>query len=238
MVDDLKKRYDDRFSNYFNARQLKAFESLTSGRFKGIGLQVSEVDQGLRVAEVYPESPAERAGIERGDVITAVDGKSIAGLAAEVSTAKIRGKPGTTVELKLKLRDGGSRDGRRRARRGPAPGGRRPAREGRRRRDRLRHLPHLLRGCPRRAAPGDRAPVRAGRRGPGARPARQRRRPAQRGRPDREHLRPERRRSSRPRAAPRATAPTTRSVTRSTRSRWRSSSTATRPPRPRSSPRR
>ena len=109
VVDDLKKRYDDRFSNYFNARQLNAFESLTSGRFKGIGLQVSEIDQGLRVAEVYPQSPAERAGIERGDVITAVDGRSIAGLAAEVSTAKIRGKPGTRVELKLKLRDSGSR---------------------------------------------------------------------------------------------------------------------------------
>ena len=97
MVSELRRRYDDRFSHYFNAEQLQEFESATSGSFKGVGLGVNEVERGLSVGAVYPGSPAERAGIEEGDLITAVDGKSIAGLPAEVSTARIKGPVGTEV---------------------------------------------------------------------------------------------------------------------------------------------
>ena len=49
-----KKRYDDKFSHYFTAEQLKQFEAATSGRFSGVGLTVTEVPQGLRVADVLP----------------------------------------------------------------------------------------------------------------------------------------------------------------------------------------
>jgi carboxyl-terminal processing protease len=101
MVGELRRRYEDRFSHYFNAEQLQEFESATSGSFKGVGLGVNEVERGLSVGAVYPGSPAERAGIEEGDVITAVDGKSIAGLPAEVSTARIKGPVGTEVELRV-----------------------------------------------------------------------------------------------------------------------------------------
>ena len=79
MVSDLRKRYDDKFSHYFNADQLKIFEEQTSGRFAGVGLSVTEVPQGLRVTAVFPDTPAKEAGIKAGDVITGVDGKSIAG---------------------------------------------------------------------------------------------------------------------------------------------------------------
>jgi carboxyl-terminal processing protease len=101
MVGELRRRYEDRFSHYFNAEQLQEFESATSGSFKGVGLGVNEVERGLSVGAVYPGSPAERAGIHEGDVITAVDGKSIAGLPAEVSTARIKGPVGTEVELRV-----------------------------------------------------------------------------------------------------------------------------------------
>jgi carboxyl-terminal processing protease len=101
MVAELRERYDDRFSHYFSPRQLDAFERATSGEFDGIGLAVNEVREGLRVAAVYPDAPAEAAGLEEGDVITAVDGKSIAGVSAEVSTGRIKGPPGTEVELRV-----------------------------------------------------------------------------------------------------------------------------------------
>ena len=107
MVATIRKRYDDKFSHYFTAEQLKQFEAVTSGRYKGVGLTVTEVPQGLRIADVFPDTPAEGAGLKEGDVIVAVDGKSIAGLASQVSTARIKGPAGTQVDLKVKPADGG-----------------------------------------------------------------------------------------------------------------------------------
>lgn len=108
MLRTLGRRYKDRFSHYFPPRDLASFQSATTGEFSGVGLTVNEVKKGLRVASVFPDTPAERAGIEEGDVIVAVDGKSIAGTSSEVSTALIKGKPGTQVKLRVQPRDGGS----------------------------------------------------------------------------------------------------------------------------------
>jgi carboxyl-terminal processing protease len=101
MIQDLRRRYEDRFSHYFNARQLRRFEEATSGRFSGIGLSVLEVRRGLRVASVFEDTPAAEAGIEEGDVIVGVNGRSIADEPADAATARIKGPPGTEVELEV-----------------------------------------------------------------------------------------------------------------------------------------
>jgi carboxyl-terminal processing protease len=107
MVSELRQRYDDRFSHYFDPEQLEEFESATSGKFSGVGLNVSEVERGLRIGSVIPDTPADRAGLEEGDVIIAVDGQSIAGEPADVSTAQIKGPVGTEVELRIDPASGG-----------------------------------------------------------------------------------------------------------------------------------
>jgi carboxyl-terminal processing protease len=108
MVQELRRSYDDRFSHYFNARQLERFDQATSGRFSGIGLSVLEVNRGLRVASVFDHTPAAEAGIEEGDVIVGVDGHSIAGEPANAATARIKGPPGTEVELEVEKSGGGT----------------------------------------------------------------------------------------------------------------------------------
>jgi carboxyl-terminal processing protease len=107
MIRELRKRYDDRFSHYLDPDELKLFEAAASGRFSGVGLTVTGVKRGLRVASVLPDTPAQRAGIEEGDLITAVDGRSLTGVPAEVSTARIKGPPGTAVELRVIPGSGG-----------------------------------------------------------------------------------------------------------------------------------
>ncbi len=97
MVRELRKRFGDRFSDYFSPQSLKSFNDEIEGRFSGIGLAVTGVKRGLRVGRVFHGSPAQRAGIEVGDVIVSVDGNSIAGQSSEVSTAKIKGPEGTDV---------------------------------------------------------------------------------------------------------------------------------------------
>ena len=106
MVSSLRKRYDDKFSHYFTDKELKLFQEQTSGQFAGVGLSVSEVKPGLRISRVFPDTPAEEAGLREGDVITAVDGKSIAGTSSEVSTSRIRGPIGTSVEVTVRPVDG------------------------------------------------------------------------------------------------------------------------------------
>ncbi|MGI8632227.1 MAG: S41 family peptidase [Solirubrobacterales bacterium] len=107
-VRHLRKKYKDRFSHYFDAKTYERFQESTNGEFSGVGMTVTENKRGLKVAGVFEDSPAEKAKIAEGDLITAVDGESIAGESSDVATAKIKGPQDTTVKLKVRS-DGKSR---------------------------------------------------------------------------------------------------------------------------------
>ena len=94
----------DRFSEYFTPAEAKQFTQSLSGEFEGVGMSIDSADtkQGLRIARVFPNSPAKEASLKIGDLITAVNGKPIAGVPADVATAKIRGPAGTKVTLTVK----------------------------------------------------------------------------------------------------------------------------------------
>jgi carboxyl-terminal processing protease len=94
----------DQFSHYFSPKDYTSFQLDTEGQFEGVGMSVREVKQGLRVEEVYKGSPAKDGGLKVGDVIVAVNGKSLAGKTSDQSTALIKGPSGSSVELEL--RDG------------------------------------------------------------------------------------------------------------------------------------
>jgi carboxyl-terminal processing protease len=92
-------RLRDRFSTYLSPDEYRRFRDSSRGEFSGVGLEITEVSAGLRVGRVYPGSPAQKAGIRRGDTIVAVNRRSIAGRSSRESTALIRGRPGTEVTL-------------------------------------------------------------------------------------------------------------------------------------------
>jgi carboxyl-terminal processing protease len=102
MISELRHRYDDRFSHYFDPNEYRQFAMANSGRFSGVGLTVNGVKAGLRVASVIPDSPARRAGIKPDDVIVAVNGRSIAGVPEDVAASRIKGPPGTSVTLSIR----------------------------------------------------------------------------------------------------------------------------------------
>ncbi len=93
---------DDRFSHYFAPRDYNDFQEATEGRFEGVGMTVEEVARGLRVLTVYENSPADRGGLRSGDLITHVNGKSIAGKSSEESTTAIKGPAGSVVTLTVR----------------------------------------------------------------------------------------------------------------------------------------
>jgi carboxyl-terminal processing protease len=109
MVRGLRRRYRDRFSDYFSAQMLARFNEEIEGRFSGIGLTVTQAKDGLRVERVFKASPAERAGIESGETIVSVDGRSIAGLDSNAATALIKGPEGTEVTIGVRDAQGRTR---------------------------------------------------------------------------------------------------------------------------------
>jgi carboxyl-terminal processing protease len=96
------KSLDDQFSNYFSPKDYADFQEVTQGQFSGVGMTVEETKKGLRVMTVYDGSPAAKGGLEPGDVVVAVNGRSIAGASSEASTARIKGPAGTSVTLTVK----------------------------------------------------------------------------------------------------------------------------------------
>ena len=79
-----------------------------SGSYVGIGVQVDETDDGrVRIVGVFRDSPADRAGLRPGDMITAVDGDPTAGESLDSVIARIRGEEGTGVSLSVRSSEGG-----------------------------------------------------------------------------------------------------------------------------------
>jgi carboxyl-terminal processing protease len=97
IVDSLQ----DPFSHYLTPEEATQFNESVSGEFEGVGMNVEEDRRGLKVLRVFEESPAEKAGILRGDLILSVNGRSIAGVNSDVATSRIKGEAGTTVELSV-----------------------------------------------------------------------------------------------------------------------------------------
>jgi carboxyl-terminal processing protease len=97
-------RLHDRFSHYLSPKEYREFDSPPS--FTGIGVEVAPEKRGLRIERVFDSTPAARAGMQAGESIVGVNGRSIGGLSADASRALIVGPPGTDVTLSVEKRAG------------------------------------------------------------------------------------------------------------------------------------
>jgi carboxyl-terminal processing protease len=99
------KDLHDRFSAYLSRREYGAFQEALENAFEGIGTGILGVRQGLRIEKVYPGSPAKRAGLRAGDVITHANAHRLAGLTDQAASAIIKGPAGTPVTLRVRRGD-------------------------------------------------------------------------------------------------------------------------------------
>lgn len=84
---------------FLTPEQAQAEQSALDQNVVGIGVLLGDRQGQAVIVSVVPDGPAQRAGLKAGDVITAVDGQSTAGLAPEDLAAEVRGDEGTTVTV-------------------------------------------------------------------------------------------------------------------------------------------
>lgn len=98
----------DPYGAYYTPEQVESVFGELDGKNVGIGVYVKaykEGDPGLKVLEVMKGSPAEKAGVKKGDIITHVAGEAVSTLGYDSAVSKIAGAIGTEVTIKV-IRDG------------------------------------------------------------------------------------------------------------------------------------
>ena len=106
MVDGL----GDRWSYYLTQEEYEDQNQRRTNKYVGVGVTVDYgSEEGLRVVAVTADGPAEKAGIQAGELITAVDGFSLAGEARYEGAERIQGEEGTVVSLEIRSADGQTR---------------------------------------------------------------------------------------------------------------------------------
>ncbi len=98
------KTFDDVYTRFMDPQQFDALNEQIQGELSGVGirLELPEATKVLTVLDPLPDSPAAKAGIQSGDEILAIDGKSTKGLAIDDASSLIRGEVGTKVILRLR----------------------------------------------------------------------------------------------------------------------------------------
>ena len=91
----------DPHSSYMDAKSFNDMQVQTRGEFGGLGIEVTEDNGLIKVVTPIDDTPASRAGILSGDIISAIDGEDVDGMTLNQAVDKMRGAPDTTVTLKI-----------------------------------------------------------------------------------------------------------------------------------------
>jgi len=98
MAKTVKSSGDD-FALFYSPKAYRSFQEVTTGQFSGIGVWLKDREGRLEIVSVIPSTPAQRAGLQSGDVIDAIDGESVGSLNSDEAVNRIKGKEGSDVNL-------------------------------------------------------------------------------------------------------------------------------------------
>ena len=100
-VDGMLYELEDPYTTLLAPDKLGRLNETTTGNYAGVGIQVDVRDGWIVVIAPTPGSPAERAGVQPGDRIVEVDGRSTQGWTLEEATKSFRGRPGTSLAMRV-----------------------------------------------------------------------------------------------------------------------------------------
>jgi len=91
----------DPHSQFFDKKTFKEFREGTTGKFVGVGIEIGMEDGLVKVVSPIEGSPAFRAGLKSGDLISKIDDTAVRGLTIDQAVKKMRGEPATKVSLTI-----------------------------------------------------------------------------------------------------------------------------------------
>ena len=92
----------DPHSSYMNPRSFRDMQVQTRGEFGGLGIEVTQENGYVKVISPIDETPAARAGVRPGDIITHLNGQSTLGLTLQEAVEQMRGERGTQIRLTIR----------------------------------------------------------------------------------------------------------------------------------------
>ncbi len=95
----------DPHSQYFDKKSFKEFKEGTSGKFVGVGIEITQEDGLIKIVSPIEDSPAFRAGLKTNDLITKIDDTAVKGLSLNEAVKRMRGEPNTKVLLTIFRKD-------------------------------------------------------------------------------------------------------------------------------------
>ncbi len=95
----------DPHSRYMNAKGWSDMQETTHGEFGGLGIEVTMEDGFIKVVAPIDETPAAKAGIMSGDIITQLDDDAIQGLTLDQAVGRMKGAPNSKIRLKIIRKD-------------------------------------------------------------------------------------------------------------------------------------
>ena len=109
-IDGMVKSLNDHHSNYLSPKMYKTLMEQTEGSFAGIGVVMGmDNEQKIHIVGIMENSPGQKAGLQEGDEILAVDGVPVTQMAFDEVAAHVRGQAGTDVVLTI-MRDNANQD--------------------------------------------------------------------------------------------------------------------------------
>ena len=91
----------DPHSAYLDSKEFSEMQEHTRGRFAGLGIEISSEEGLVKVINPIEGTPAARAGIRAGDLITQLDSKPVRGMSLDQAVRRMRGQPGTKITLTI-----------------------------------------------------------------------------------------------------------------------------------------
>ena len=92
----------DPHSSYLNAEDFKYMNEQTSGKFGGLGIEITMENNVVKIISPIDDTPAAKAGLKAGDYITDIDGETVVGQTLNEVVGKLRGKVGTKVKVTIR----------------------------------------------------------------------------------------------------------------------------------------
>jgi len=109
-IEGMLEELPDEYNRLYDKKEYERYQKELEGNYIGLGMEIAKRDDLIKVVAKFPGSPADKAGIQAGDVLLGIDGESTEGMSVSEASSAIDGEAGTEVILRVQDPDGAEKE--------------------------------------------------------------------------------------------------------------------------------